>query len=180
MPFDVTKVKSGPGKLYFAVVGAAEPADLTTAWPVAWTQVGYTDEGHSFTYSPSFDDIEVAESLLPIRRVQTGLEMTVEFAAAELLASNIQKALNGGTITTGTGIVTFEPPAFEDVATRVAIGWEADDASERWVYRKCVQTGDVELARRKAPDKTTVPMTFTLETPAGAVKPFKAILSNPA
>lgn len=181
MPMDPNQVKSGPGKLYFGAVGAAEPTHtvvdgkFTDVWGVAWTQVGYTDEGHTFTYAPNFEDVEVAEEMLAIRTVQTGLEMTLEFAAAELLADNIQKALNGGTITTtgsaGTQLVKFSPPAF-GVSTRVAIGWESDEADERWVYRKCIQTGEVALARKKAPEKVVLPMSFRLEVVGGGVLPF--------
>jgi hypothetical protein len=176
-PFDVTKVKSGPGKLRFAAVSSTEPADLITAWAAAWVQVGYTDAGHTFTYTPAFDDVEVAEEYLPIRTVQTGLDATVEFSAAETTSKNIQTALNGGTITTGTGIVTFDPPAFGSV-TYTAIGWESDAADERWVYRKCLQTGATAFAREKAPSKTLVPMTFRLQTVSAVIKPWKAILSE--
>lgn len=183
MPFEVNKVKFGPGTLYAAPVGTVEPVDLTTAWATvapAWTALGYTDEGHTFTYSPSFDPVEVAEALLRIRSVQTGLEAGLEFALAEMTAKNLQYAFNGGTIVTATGITTFEPPAATDQAVRLAIGWESDKdpdtglVTERWVYRKCLQTGDVAIARQKAPNKATIPMNLTLEEVTGK-KPFKRV-----
>lgn len=176
---DPTKIRVGPGRLLVAAVGSTEPADLTTPWAVAWTDLGYTDEGHSFTASPSFEPVEVAEEIDPIRYEATGREMRVEFALAELTAANLAKALNGGDVVTGTGIVTFEPPDPGD-EVRVALGWESKDGKERWVWRKCLQTGDIEIARRKAPDKALIPCSFMCEIVAGGAKPFVAIFDDPA
>lgn len=179
MSGDPTKIRVGPGRLLVAAVGSAEPADLTTPWGVPWIDLGYTEEGHSFTASPSFEPVEVAEEIDPIRYEPTGREMRVEFAMAEMTATNLSRALNGGTVTTGAGIVTFEPPEpGEEV--RVALGWEAKDGKERWVWRKCLQTGDIEIARRKAPDKATIPASFMCEIVAGGAKPFKAIFDDGA
>lgn len=174
---DPTSVRVGPGILRVGAVGAVEPTDLTAPWDAAWVPLGYTEEGHSFSSAPNFEPIEVAEETDPIRYEPTGREMRVDFAAAEMTATNLSRALNGGTITTGAGIVTFEPPnPGEEV--RIALGWEARDGSERWVWRKCLQTGEVSIARRKAPDKATIPMSFMLEIVAGGVKPFVAIFSD--
>lgn len=180
---DPTKVRVGPGKLKIAPVGATEPTDLSTAWDAAWVDLGYTAEGHSFAATPTFEPVDVAEELDPIRYEATGREMRVEFALAEVTATNLSRALNGGTlVTSGTGaaqIVTFEPPDPGE-ETRVALGWESLDGEERWVWRKCLQTGDIEVARRKAPEKATVPCAFMLETVAGGGKPFKALFADPA
>lgn len=179
---DPTKVRVGPGILKVAPVGTAEPADLTTAWGVAWVDLGYTEEGHTFSMSPSFEPVEVAEEIDPIRYEPGGREMSVEFALAEITALNLSRALNGGTLTTsGAGaaqITTFEPPN-PGAEVRLALGWEALDKSERWIWRRCLQTGDVEIARRKAPDKATIPASFMLEIVAGGLKPFKAIFATP-
>lgn len=177
-------VKYGPGKLYVGAVGATEPTDLTTALGVAWTYIGYTDAGSTFTYTPSYENIEVAETLLPISKVATGQEMTVEFAFAELTAQNLQKALNGATITpSGTGATSIdklEPLAFGVTETRTALLWAADDASERWVFRRCLQTGAVSIARQRGAAKAVVSVTYSLETPSGGVKPFMAIIKGTA
>ena len=46
--------------------------------------------------------------------------------------------------------------------------------------RKCLQTGDVAIARRKAPDKATIPCSFMLEIVAGGGKPLTAIFDDTA
>ena len=96
----------------------------------------------------------------------------------------MQIALNGATITaSGTGATSIdkiEPLAFGAAEPRVAIGWEADDASERWVFRRCLQTGAAAVARQRGAAKATIPVSFSLETPSGGAKPFMAILKSTA
>lgn len=178
MPGNASKVRVGPGWLKIAPLGTAIPADLIAAWNVAFVDVGYTAEGSTFTFTPSFEAVEVAEENEPISYEKTGQEVTAAFEAAEITARNLQIAFNGGTITTGTGIVTYEPPAADVVATYVMLGWEAFDKKERWIFRKCLQTGASELARRKAPDKSTIPMTFQAVVPSAGVKSFVAIIDG--
>lgn len=173
-----TKVRVGPGHLLIGPVGATEPDNLTTPWSSDWVRIGYTDEGHAFSMKPKFEGVEVAEEIDPILFRATSREMKVEFDMAEMTATNLSRAFNGGTVKTSEGIVVFEPPEpGEEV--RVALGWEADDGLERWIFRKCLQTGEVEVARRKAPDKATIPTSFMLEKVAGK-KPFKAIFGDEA
>jgi hypothetical protein len=71
-----------------------------------------------------------------------------------------------------------EPLAFGAVEPRVAILWEADDKSERWVWRRCLQTGAVAIGRSKGAAKATIPLSFTLEPVSSAIRPFKAILKS--
>jgi hypothetical protein len=174
MPNDRTKVRVGPGTLYSGAVGSTEPATLVAPWAVAWTALGYTLEGSSFTISPSFEDIEVAEELDPIDVQSTGRDMTVSFALAQLTAENLQLVLNGGTITTGTGEKTIEPAAATTVPTYTALGWRSNDAKEQFVWRRCLQTGDIEIARRRAPDKAVIPASFRCLLPVtGAAFAYK-------
>ena len=62
--------------------------------------------------------------------------------------------------------------------TRVALLWAADDASERWVFRKVVQTGAIAIARQRGAAKATIPVTFSLEQPSGGAKPWMAIVKG--
>jgi len=169
----------GPGYLYIAVLGSTEPTDLTTPWASvddAWTALGYTEEGSTFNYEVDSENVEVAEELDPVKVALTGRSLSLEFALAEITAANLKRALNGGTITTGTGIVTFEPPALGE-EVRTMIGFESEDHTERWVYRQCLQVGNIAMARKKGADKSTLACSFSLEKPAAA-QPFKAILST--
>lgn len=170
----------GPGILYIAPLGTAEPTDLTTAWTTvdpAWAQLGYTDDGSTFKYKLDTEDVEVAEELDPIKKAVNSRSASVAFALAEMTATNLKRAMNGGTITSGTGIVTFEPP---DLGTevRTMLGWQSEDATERWVYRQCFSDGEVSTDRKKGSNKATIGVEFSLEKPSAA-KIFKAIMASP-
>lgn len=169
----------GPGKLYIGVLGTPEPADLTTPWESVsanWIPLGYTDEGSTFNFSVDSENIEVAEELDPIAVALTSREGTLDFSLAEMTAKNLQRALNGGQITAGTGIVTFEPPDLGE-EIRTMLGFESEDGEERWVYRKALQVGGLEIGRGKGATKALIPCSFKLEKPAAA-KLFKVIMDE--
>lgn len=166
----------GPGHLLIAPLGTPEPTNLATAWDEDWTDLGYTAEGSEFVYEVTSAPVEVAEELDPVRIVMTGRNARVNFALAEITAANLKRALNGGTITTGTGIVTFDPPA-PGAEVRTMLGWESDAEDERWIFRQCLQSGSLSLVRRKGAEKSTLPVSFALEKPAG-LQPFRAILDD--
>lgn len=174
-------VALGPGYLYLAILGSTEPTDLSTAWDAAWKPLGYTEEGSSFSYAPSYDPVPVAEELDPIDSVATGREITVTFSLAENTALNYQRAMNGGTITvTGTDpdqVFAFEPPDL-GAEVQTMLGFESERHDERWVWRQCKQTGTVQTDRRKGADKALIPMTFTVYKPADAA-PFLRLSSRP-
>ncbi|MGE0133763.1 MAG: hypothetical protein AB7L91_06280 [Dehalococcoidia bacterium] len=163
---DPVAVRLGPGNLYMAAIGTPEPTDLASPWNVGFVPLGYTDEGSSVVFNNTFENVNVAEELEPIYVLQTMREINVNFALAELTALNLQRAFNGGDVVTAGGLVTFEPPDAGEY-TPVMLGWESDDGLERWVFRKCMQVGTVEIARRKAPVKATLPMTFRCTKPSG-------------
>jgi hypothetical protein len=188
IPFHGENVNIGPGLLWVAAVGATEP-DGVHGGPDAlqptttgtdfdeseWVPLGFTAEGSTFSYAIDSSPIEVAESLLPIRTMTTAVTMTMAFALAEITAYNIQVALNGGSTVPvpgqGNDYIEFVPPrAGQEV--RVALGWDRDDGLERMILRQCIQTGSVDVARQKAPNLSTLPVTFTVEVPPGGVDPL--------
>jgi hypothetical protein len=167
----------GPGTLYVAALGSTEPTDLASAWAAAWVAMGYTHDGNVFGYQLNVDPVEVAEELDPIRYTPTGRTIKLTFTLAEITATNLQRALNGGTIVAGGGFVTFEPPAF-NTEVRKMYGWQSDDGQERWVFRQCLSTGNIEASRKKGADKAGLPFELNLEKPA-SLQPFKAIMISP-
>lgn len=157
-------VRVGPGKLFIAPLGTAEPTDLASDWDEDFVPVGYTEQGSEFQFGASYEDVNVAEEMEPILVLQTARNINVVFASAEVTAQNLKFAFNGGTITTPSTNVTFEPPAAGDY-TPVMLGWESDDGLERWIFRKCIQTGASNIPRRKAPAKAQIPMSFRVLKP---------------
>lgn len=172
-----TAISLGAGSLKYALLGTQEPSDLTSAWPTGWVDLGYTHEGSRFSYELATDPVEVAEELDPVSITPTGRTITVSFILAEITATNLRRALNGGTIAVGSGFVTFEPPGITAV-TRAMYGWQSDDLQERWVFRQCLSAGTVEVNRQKGADRAGFAFELNLEKPAG-VQPFKAIFVSP-
>lgn len=167
-------VRVGPGHLKIAPLGTTEPSDLATAWDTDWVDLGYTSEGSNFVFDQTFEDVEVAEELDPVAIIQTKRQATVNFSLAEITADNLERAFNGGTIDDGVGgLISFEPPAVGEYKY-VMIGWEADDNLERWIFRKALQIGNVDMPRKKGADKAVVPCSFRCTKPEGAAA-FKAI-----
>ena len=143
---NVENLSLGPGTLFVAEVGSEEPVDLTAPWDAAWTPIGYTDEGTEFAAELTRDPVNVAESIDPIMYATTSRSFTVSFAMAEMTARNLSLALNGGTVTSGTGVVTFDPPE-AGTEKSVALGWESSDGTERWIFRKTSQSGSVSIGQ---------------------------------
>jgi hypothetical protein len=171
-------VALGPGLLYIAGLGSLIPLNLDDVWPVAFTLLGYTNDGSSQTYAPAYDNVEVAEELEPLDSRPTGRTITVGFTLAELTAKNLKVAYNGGTITytAAAGAVVraftkFEPPPL-GTETHVMLGFQSEDGLERIIWRDCKQTGSVETARRKGADKAGIPAEFTVYNPGGGLLPF--------
>lgn len=169
-----TNIALGPGLLYVAPLGSALPASLDDTWPVAWTLLGYTNDGSSQSYAPAYDDVTVAEELEVIDASPTGRTISVSFTLAELTNKNLRIAFNGGTITSVpvAGAVlrahtTFEPPDL-GVELHTMLGFQSEDTLERIVWRDTKQVGTVETARRKGADKAGIPAEFRAFKPANA------------
>ena len=170
--YNPAAISVGPGVLYIAPVGAVEPTTVSSTYDAAFVPIGYTDAGHTFTYDNQTADVPVAESLDPILVVPTGRVITIAFAFAEISAKHLQSAIGGGTITTSGGTTIFNPPAI-GVQAGVCLAWDSFDQTERMLWRNCIATGSVAVARQKAPAKATLPASFRALQPTNpALQPF--------
>lgn len=169
---------SDPGFLFWAPLGSTLPANtvvgsvFTDAWPVAWINLGATKEGSEFKYGSSFDGVEVAEFLLPIKQVTTGAEGGVSFALANYTAANLKKIYNGGALTvtgsTTTTLTKYTPPT-PGSEVRAMIGWESLDATVRRVLYQTVNTATTSVGHKKGTDTASLPGEFTMEVPSSGV-----------
>lgn len=166
-------VHIGPGLLYVAPIGTSEPTTGSGALPSAWVAIGYTEAGHTFTTETTIEGIEVEEKLDPIKYSATKRESKLEVAMAETNTRNWAIALNGGTIGSPSGgFVTFEPPDPGD-EQRLMVMWQSDEGDEALLLRKVLSSGAIAVARKKAPDKATIPVTFNCEIPDNADPPWQ-------
>jgi hypothetical protein len=167
----------GPGYLYYAALASTLPANtvagsvFTDPWPGAWLLLGITDKGSEFDYELSTDKVEAAEYLDPMTVVPTGRKIGMTFSLLTINATNMKRAMNGGSIvTTGSGATalnSFTPPDLGQ-EVRAMIGWESQDNTERLIGYQCLQVGKLNVARHKGSDKAMLPLEFDFEKPAGS------------
>lgn len=174
-------VSLGPGRLYYAAYGTAEPTSASAAVPSAWKIVGYTEEGTSVSTEITSERVEVAEEFDAIANMVTGRTTTVTFAMAEATVSRLALALGAGATRTDDA-TKFEFPT-PDAMVDIMLLWDfkdnpADTDNRRWVFRKCRPSGTIEIANRKAPAKRTIPVTFECSTPSGVQGPVAVFPSS--
>lgn len=171
-----------PGYLFWAPLGTALPVNtvagsvFTDAWVAPWVWLGTTVEGSALTTSVSVEYIRAAEIFNPVGSSVTEQNSSITFAALDFTLKNLQRINNGGVITpvSGTGATTlskYAPPTQSGV-TRAMIGWESRDATLRAILFQTINSSDIEMQFRKAPDAASIPATFTCEVPAGTTDPW--------
>lgn len=174
MAFNPSAVTTGPGILYVAPLGTTEPTSASATLDPAYRQIGYTNEGSTFSFDFSSADVEVAEELLPIRTDVTGQSAKLAFSMAEATRANLLLALNQGAAGTNNAS-GVEPPA-PGSESRVMIVLDTYDDS-RWLFRQVLQTGSLAIDFKKAPAKKLLPVEFKLEFPSTGLRPFKVFPS---
>lgn len=94
------------GNIYMAPKGSTAPTDLTTAWDAAWLDLGYmSEDGVSLDLKTDVQDIKAWQSLSPVRRVLTSLDLTMQFTAIELKTPTVTAFFPGATMTDVSGTV---------------------------------------------------------------------------
>jgi hypothetical protein len=181
-PVTSALIQSGPGRIYTAPLGTAIPTITAAASKIAatwtsWVLLGSTDAGITYTESVQTADIQVAESLYPVRTVTTSKSSRIAFTVNEISDLNWKVAMNGGTITTsGTGVTklnTFVPPlAGAEVRLMMAFVDYLD--TEAIVWPQVFNVGSVAYVRGGLETKAGLPCEFNAEIPAtGYVTPYQ-------
>lgn len=172
-------ILTDPGFLFWAPLLTAEPPHAALAssydadvWPVAWISLGATEDGSQITYESTVEPIEVAEFFDPIRYATTRRTGSFAFNLANYTLKNLQRAYNGGTLSTvsGAGVTLSSKllPPSPGSETRAMIGWESLDHTMRIVCYQTLNSGTIQSAYRKAPVKAMIPCMFNMEVPPGA------------
>jgi hypothetical protein len=176
---DPNTISIGAGSLFIAPIGTTEPVSLTAAMVSGWVNVGYTEKGTTFTRGVTATDVDVAEEFYAVAKVITAYTGTVDFALSQITAQNLSFCFNGGTVTTNVGVdVYFDPPA-AGTETYAMLAWQSNDASERYIWRKCLQTGATATSRQKVLPQALLPVSFNIVKPSG-LQPWRWMGSNTA
>ncbi|MFJ7176403.1 phage tail protein [Streptomyces massasporeus] len=127
------------GSVYIAPKGTTAPADLTTAWPAGWVDLGYlSDDGVEMSYSTESEDINAWQSLSPVRKVLTGVDMTLGFTAIELKTQTMTLYFPSATMTDVSGTVhKLSIPAAPSPDERaIGLEWVDGDITNRLIIAR--------------------------------------------
>lgn len=164
------EVHLGPGILYVAPIGTSEPGSVAALTGAsAWREVGYTDAGTTMTYQLQTQPTMVEEEIDPVHISETGRNIALATNLAQSSRRNLALAMNAGANAVNDNS-TFEPPA-AGAGVHVMVAWCSEEGA-MWLFRKALNTGNVQVQRKKAPNKATFPCDFQIEKPAGQA-PFK-------
>jgi len=166
---DANMVSTGPGLLYAAALGTAEPIDATTALAAAYRPLGFTGDGSVFSTATTWNGIYV-EELLPAARWEPNQTVeTLTFGMAESTKANLALALNKGAAVANDAVAL--EPSTPAAFLRVMLVLQAVSGA-RYLFRRCIQTGATAMRNKKSPDKKLIPVVFTLEDVSPAL-PWK-------
>lgn len=176
---DITKSLYNPGILLKGTLGSGDPTNtvsgsvFTDDWSAAsgWVAMGPTEAGSQFHDTLTTEDLTYAESFYPGGTITTGRDATIDFALANITATNIKIALNGaGAATSGSGatLLTTVTPALIGAEVDCMIGWESNDHTVRIVGYQAHQVGAIEPEFRKGATKALLTCSFRFaQTSAG-------------
>jgi hypothetical protein len=112
---NVANVVVGPAQLFVAPVTVAIPGlSGNVADFAGFTEVGFTDTGIEWDYTPTFADIKVDELLGPVNKIFTMHKLIMNVKLAETTLANLNLAIGASTLT-GTALTIgspLQPPEF--------------------------------------------------------------------
>lgn len=155
-------VQLGPGAIYAAPIGTAEPVSATGTLDPAYIQLGYTVDGSSFEYNLTASEIEVAELFDPVFWATTKRVSTFTTALAQVSATNLNLAINNGAVAAvaGKGIA---PPAV-GTENRIMLVHAGQNGSVLSIRRVLI-SGSIKIDYKKSPAISSIPITANVEIP---------------
>lgn len=183
MANDPTQVRVfGDGHVYTAPVGTAEPASIGASPSGSWLELGYLAEaGPQFSFGRTTKDINVWQSLFPVRTIPTGIPTTVKLPFMQLNRVTLPLALGGGTVTEGSpGEYTFTAAAASEVDER-ALMIEGIDGlyTYRVIFRRNALSDATGFSFVKD-DATSPEATFKILDAGSGTAPFIIQTNDPS
>jgi hypothetical protein len=173
-----------PGYLFWAPFGSSVPthtvsgSKFSDSWTTPWVWLGPTLDGSELQNTIGVEYVRAAEIFDPVGSSITERTGQISFSLLDITLTKLKYIMNGGTVTvvSGTGATTlnkFTPPGVSSIV-RSMIGWESTDGTMRVVLYQSLNTGDVTIPFRRAPDAAALSATFSMEVPAGSSAPWEA------
>lgn len=178
MANDAANVRVGQtGKILAAPIGSTAPTDLVTAWDAAWVELGFlSTDGVSMTYSTETEDIDAWQSLSPVRKILTGVDLTLAFTALEFKRSVVTLYFPDSSISTSGGVHTLAIPSAPQSDERAfGLEWTDNAITNRLIIPRGEGTdrGEISISRAAA-----VGLQLTVEAYATSAPEIATWLSN--
>jgi hypothetical protein len=137
--------------------------------------LGYTEEGTEVTIDLTVDEVEVAEELEPILYVNSKRTTMLTCEMAETTRRRLAMVFGWGATQADNASALELPEPGTEVGVMIIFDTQenatGNAANTRWVFRRARPSGSISIARRKSPEKSTIPVEFMIERPTNA-KPF--------
>jgi len=198
--YQAQNILSGPGTMFAAPLGTAEPTSCSGNWPAGWVALGYTNQGSDFNWKPTVNPIMTEEEYWASFNKFTAYEAHITVALLEMVVQNWQLAMNQGigtsalssTVTT-LGDGSGKKIAFGDVGTEVPVmlGWDSYNKGSsaaagtpsgpeqgRLVVYSAIQVGQVQIQHRKGANPQMLGLDFMFQKKDSATPPFAVLVPN--
>lgn len=161
--YSSTKIMTAEAALLYAPLDTALPDETTVAWNTfgswtGWTMMGYTTQPAAINYTYDVFEVDVQQSLAPVRRRKTNERVQISSALAQLEGAILAVIYSGTNTTTAAGAsqkgwdrVQFGgDPALDEYMFALE-GWLEDTAGTKqpvryFVYRATItQNGDISF-----------------------------------
>lgn len=173
-----------PGYLWIAPLASAVPTHTVAASKFSdaviapWVWLGTTLDGAELGNSINVEYVRAAEIFDPVGSSITERTGQISFSLLDITLARLKQVMNGGTVAvvSGTGasqLNKFTPPQVSAI-TRQMLLWESTDSTMRVVLYQALNTADITIPFKRAPDAAVLPATFSMEVPAGASNPWEA------
>lgn len=139
-----------------------------------YTDVGYTDDGATLTYTADEADIDVEEETFSIDRVLTKETAEITANLAERTLRNMNNAMAGAVLV--GNILTLGGGVNKTMNLRIS-GINEDGFFTQWFFPKATATGAVGMPFKKG-EKTVIPVTWQALKPQN--EPAVTIVNNAA
>lgn len=172
MGVTATNLIQGPATIYHAAFGATEPADLSTAFGVGWTDLGGTKDGVELQVNKEYSVLSVDQIVDEVARRVTNRAVAVKTQLAEATLENLARSINETQPTSGSFEADNDLDAFAPDYSAIGIdGIAPGGFLRRIIVRKTLATDAVGTSYKKD-GMTLVPVTFSGHWVSSVLAPF--------
>jgi hypothetical protein len=162
--------------ILYAPTGTALPDETSVAWNTfgswtGWTMLGYTTQPTTFTYAYDTLQVDVQQSLAPIKQRKINESVVLASALAQFEGALLALVLSGTNVTTAAGagqkgfdrVTTGGDPALTERMFAIE-GWRQDSAGTKqpvrcFIYRGTITANGAVPFNKSA--VTEIPITIT-------------------